>query len=1043
MVPKETQAIVKEQLLVALSVEVEFKVARLICLLIAELAGTIDNLNEKWGELDGFIHKMVTDGSELQKNMGYLTMNYIFAYIQDRYETNGEELATLFESTLSKEPLSIRLSCVDALCHLITNIANRHMKPFLKLVTYIINILQELMSTNNEGKLKFVLEALTSVADNEPKYFAKNFDQMFQLLIDIAAKACQPENENFDDENIARLAVELLTTILERVPSLLKKKAPADYLVPLFKMIMIIMRAIPFEIDDDWIKPPPSFFLHEEGDEDNIVFGKRTIDRVLSCANEREKGLELNLIAPILMEYFSNETDWRYKNAALLAACNVGEYIDDPAKLSMIVPIMVSHMSHAHPRIRFAAAHCIGQISDNCDNQFPRMYHEQIMPAIFSGLSDPMSRVQRHVSASLCNFIDKTEKEIIDKYTTDLMIKLEYILKTAEPFVQEYVMSVIASISEATPENFKLNYYDQTMPFLIRVLQECKDYKYKKLRGHTIECITIIARAVGKEKFMNHAKTVIEALYQIQENELESQDPQKSFLLSAWQRLCIILKEDLVPYVELLVPSLLKLAASIPGISISTIKDSTIDLEEAAKELTSTNVPTEEEKRKMIHVTTVDIEEKEAAINMLSIMIEELSGHLDKYIERISEIVLHVLTRSGVESLREAAAGSLKSLIKGIKQAKTIPITPEYLSTMTKTFLSALLKSALDEYEPIPTQAEVEVMKEIIEETGKCLNKEEIIKLFEGAMRLMKESNDRKTTNKDVEYEEDVDEIEIEGMKDENKQENELQLEIAQLIGILFKTHPDDALCLVNLLYPNFLGLLLKCEADDHQHRLGLFIIIDMVEFFGYSRIPNLYPEFVNFILNYSQERETGVRQACLYGIGIIAVNAGDYYPKIAERCYNSLMEAINCELPPNTDKKLWKIAKDNGISSLGKTIKYQGRVFPDLNKIVKIWLDNMPLEKDIEEGKIQNEFLADMILNSTALIMGGNGENLEMVLDIIVDVVNTDQVNEEISIKLSKALNMLAGVHELKDRLAKYGADLEPEERKRLEDCVKLIQKA
>ena len=190
----------------------------------------------------------------------------------------------------------------------------------------------------------------------------------------------------------------------------------------------------------------------------------------------------------------------------------------------------------------------------------------------------------------------------------------------------------------------------------MRVMKERKYDKYKKLRGHTSEFITIIARAEGKEKFMNHAKTVIEALYQIQENELESQDPQKSFLLSAWQRLCIILKEDLVPYVELLVPSLLKLAASVPGISISTIKDSTTDLEEAAKELTSTNVPTEEEKRKMIHVTTVDIEEKEAAINMLSIMIDELAGHLDKYISKISEIVLHVLTRSGVESLREAAA---------------------------------------------------------------------------------------------------------------------------------------------------------------------------------------------------------------------------------------------------------------------------------------------------------------------------------------------------------------------------------------------------
>ena len=132
---------------------------------------------------------------------------------------------------------------------------------------------------------------------------------------------------------------------------------------------------------------------------------------------------------------------------------------------------------------------------------------------------------------------------------------------------------------------------------------------------------------------------VIKALYNIQENELESQDPQKCFLLSAWQRLCLMLQKELVPYIEMLAPSLLKLAASVPGISISTAKNgTTVDLEKAARELTETTMPDKEEKRKMIHVTTTDIEEKEAAINMLGVLIDELGGYLDKYVESFSQI---------------------------------------------------------------------------------------------------------------------------------------------------------------------------------------------------------------------------------------------------------------------------------------------------------------------------------------------------------------------------------------------------------------------
>ncbi len=1041
---KDTQKVIKEQLLVAVAAEPEPRVARLTCLVVAELAGTVQNADEEWPELDAFIHKLVTEGSVQQKEMGYLMMNYVFAYVQEKYETHGEELANLFAGTLAKDPLTVKVACIDALSHLLTNISSKFIVPFAKLLPFIANTVEETLKTNDEDNLKYLLEALTSVADNEPKYFSKGFDRIFQVSLQVAAKACGSESEAFDDDKIAQLAVEMVITILERIPSLLKKRPAAEYLVPLLRVLLAIMRMIPSEVDADWLKPQTTFFFEGEEEEDNINFGKRAVDRVLSCAKEIEDGLGLTLIGPILMEYFSNETDWRYKHAGLLAACNVGEYVDEPDKLSGLIPIVVQYVTHAHPRIRFAAIHCIGQIADDSEDDFPKMYHEKIMPALLAGLDDPVARVQRHACAAMCNFVDKMEKDIINLYVATLMLKLEHIIKTAEPIVQEYVMSVIASIAEATPDTFKANYYDSTMPFLINVLQNCKEFKYKKLRGHTIECITVVARAVGKEKFKLHMGDVIKALYNIQEHELESQDPQKCFLLSAWQRLCLMLKSELVPYTEMLVPSLLKLAASVPGISISTAKNgTTVDLEKAAKELTETSMPDKEGKRKMVHVTTTDIEEKEAAINMLGVMIDELGGYLDKYVESFSQIVLHVLTRSGVESLREAAALTLKGLVKAVKQGKNVKATSEYIVVLVRSYLEALLKSALDEYEPEPLCIEIVAMKDVIEEGGKCLDQPALLKLFETAMKMMEDSDRRKIVNKELKEDEEADETEVELMKEENQRENELQLEIAQLIGILFKSHADEAACLVNMLYPAFLTEMLKPDASHHNKQLGLFLIIDMVEYLGYARIPALYPQFVELILTYSQSEEAGIRQACLYGIGAIAKNAGDFYPTVAEKCYKALTQAIEAKRPATADKRKWKAAKDNAISSLGKTIKLQGKVFPELPKVVKYWLDEMPLEKDVEEGVVQNELLADLILNNPALVLGANAENLETVIDIFIDVLETEQVNEEVSLKISKALNMLAGIPEIKGKLAELGTKWDVEDRAKLETCLQLIHKA
>jgi len=56
----------------------------------------------------------------------------------------------------------------------------------------------------------------------------------------------------------------------------------------------------------------------------------------------------------------SNTTDWRFKNAGLMALSQVGEYIDDIQKISPMIPVVVQHLAHQNPKIRYAALHCLG-----------------------------------------------------------------------------------------------------------------------------------------------------------------------------------------------------------------------------------------------------------------------------------------------------------------------------------------------------------------------------------------------------------------------------------------------------------------------------------------------------------------------------------------------------------------------------------------------------------------------------------------------------------------------------------------------------------
>lgn len=101
------------------------------------------------------------------------------------------------------------------------------------------------------------------------------------------------------------------------------------------------------------------------------------------------------------------------------------------------------------------------------------------------------------------------------------------------------------------------------MPFLKNILGNANSQEYRVLKGKAMECISLIGMykvftwylhpigvAVGKEKFYQDAKDVMELMVKAQSmfyfieyiyvlgGHLEPDDPQVSFLLQAWARIC-------------------------------------------------------------------------------------------------------------------------------------------------------------------------------------------------------------------------------------------------------------------------------------------------------------------------------------------------------------------------------------------------------------------------------------------------------------------------------------------------------------------------
>ena len=108
------------------------------------------------------------------------------------------------------------------------------------------------------------------------------------------------------------------------------------------------------------------------------------------------------------------------------------------------------------------------------------------------------------------------------------------------------------------------------MPFLKNILKNAVGKELRQFRGKAIECVTMLAVAVGKEKFLQDANHIVEVLIQVQNGEMEPDDPQISFMLQAWARLCKVLGDDFAKLLNVVMPPVFKSASQSVEAKIAT-----------------------------------------------------------------------------------------------------------------------------------------------------------------------------------------------------------------------------------------------------------------------------------------------------------------------------------------------------------------------------------------------------------------------------------------------------------------------------------------
>jgi len=1007
---------VKAELLTAVQQETDQSVRKKITDVIAELARFLidEDGTNKWPEVLKFLFELSHSTNILLKESA-LNIFTSFPGIFGNQETHYlQVIHQLLTQSLSDSDKKISFLAVKAITAFIKN----HEKDtqvifsFRDCLPLVLKNVQESVvdNTDNEELQKCLIE----IAELTPKFLKPVLDQVFEFCLNVLV----------NNEIVSRkhLALEVLVTLAENASGMVRKNA-AKYIPLIVPQILAMM--VDLDDDPEWSIQDE---IEDEDEESNPITGESAMDR-LACA------LGGKTMLPHILTNVNNmlsHADWKYRYAGLMTLSSTAEGAHKQMEvyLDQMVDGIVGFLKDSHPRVRYAACNCIGQMATDFAPTFQKKYHTKVVPGLLMILEDEQNpRVQAHGGAALVNFAEDSPKTILLQYLDnilnkllDVLIKKVYELANHKrKLVLEQIVTTIAAVADTVEDKFE-PYYEKFMPKLKYLFVNATTPELRLLRGKTIECISLIGLAVGKDKFLADCQDVMETLLRTQTNfdNLEDEDPQISYMISSWARMCKILGKDFEKYLPVVMGPVLKTASFKPEIAV-------VD-EDEVKEISD-----EEDwqfvtigDQQSFGIKTTGLEEKATACSMLVCYAKELKEGFATYTEEVTRLMVPLFKFYFHDGVRSAAAEAMPHLLECAQIRGE-----QYVFEMWNYICGDLIKA-------IESEPEQEVLAELMRAFSKCvdfmgpkaLNEEQMSSVITILNKYLGEHFTKQEQRGELRRDEDYDDETEDQLLDEDDFDALILSKISDVIHSLFKVYKHDFMVPFDQLVPHFVHLI-SPERPYSDRQWALCVWDDVLEYCGPESIK--YQEFfLKRLLEQLVDETPEVRQAASYGAGLMGMNGGAQYAQACATAIPLLIQVINDRESRSVENVQ---ATENAISAVTKILKHNSSAI-NVDQILPTWFSWLPVYDDTEETPYTYGYLCDFVESNNEIILGVNHSNIPRIVQVIIDCIIREGIDME-NIVAKRMINICKHVQTNQPMLQACLAILTPDHKECLQKLL------
>jgi hypothetical protein len=933
---------IRSKLLLSLANETRVGARKKIADAIAEIARQYtdeqvlnpDGSRDTWPELLNALFQASQSPDATMRESAFRILETTPGIIEKQHENVAYGV---FEKGIKDEDPQVRLATMSAFSSFFQSLTKKSQPKYYALIPDILNTLVPLKDSGDSDLLSKALMAIIELAEVASKMFKGVFSQLVTLCISMI------QEKDLDDQ-ARQNALELMATFADYNPAMCKKDP--NYTNDMVTQCLSLMTDVGIDDDDaeEWNAQEDMDF--DESDS-NHVAGEQTMDRL---ANKLGGSIVLPPTFTWLPRMIASGS-WRDRHAALMAISAISEGCQElmEGELDKVLDLVVPALRDVHPRVRWAGCNALGQMSTDFKGTMQTKYHQIVLPALIPVLGAPEPRVQSHAAAALVNFCEEAEKEILEPYLDTLLEHLMQLLQNPKRFVQEQALSTIATVADSAESTFG-KWYGQLMPLLFNVLQQPNERDLRLLRAKAMECATLIALAVGKERMGQDAITLVQILGNVQSGIVDDDDPQESYLLHCWGRMCRVLGQDFVPYLPAVMPPLLKLAQAKADIQLLDDEENVAQIEqEEGWEL----VPL---KGKYIGIKTSTLDDKFMAIELITVYAQHLEAGFAPYVVDIMDkVAIPGLAFFFHDPVRVASAKAVPQLLGSFKAAHGLN-SPEY---------HALWKSTIDKVlEVLETEPAIETLAEMyqcfyesVEVTGKdCLSNDHMAIFITSAESVLKDYQTRvKERLEEANEREDGEEVD-EDAQFAIEDDQTLLSDMNKAFHTIFKHQGQSFLPHWERLL-NYYDLFVTNQ-DATQRQWALCIFDDVLEFCGASSW-HYHTHIVQPLIDGMRDDAPANRQAACYGVGVAAHKGGEAWADFSNHSLPILFQVTQRANARSEDDAF---ATENACASIAKILHFNNSKVENVPEVIAHWVDTLPVVNDEEAAPYAYAFLGQLI---------------------------------------------------------------------------------